>query len=153
MPEMIQYTHVNIVAEDWRALADFYIRVFGCKLKPPVRDHKGEWLSRGTGVKNAALAGAHLILPGFADDGPTLEIFQFAEMADNGASSANRKGLRHIAFRVDDVGKMMESVIQNGGSCLGEIVSRRIDGVGTLTFVYVHDPEGNIIEIQSHKPE
>lgn len=150
---MIQYTHVNIVAEDWRALADFYIRVFGCRLKPPVRDHKGDWLSRGTGVENAALAGAHLILPGFGDDGPTLEIFQFSETLDNARSQANRKGLRHIAFRVDDVAEMMETVIQNSGSGLGEIVSRHVKGVGILTFVYVRDPEGNIIELQSLEPE
>ena len=35
-----------------------------------------------------------------------------------------------------------------GGRELGKIVSAPIPGAGTITFVYVTDPEGNIIELQ-----
>ena len=31
----VKYTHTNIVAEDWRKLADFYERVLGCVPVPP----------------------------------------------------------------------------------------------------------------------
>ena len=31
----MRYIHTNIVAKDWRRLADFYIQVFGCTPVPP----------------------------------------------------------------------------------------------------------------------
>lgn len=33
--------HLNIIADDWRALADFYTRVLGCVFVPPERDYSG----------------------------------------------------------------------------------------------------------------
>ncbi|MEZ4529350.1 MAG: hypothetical protein R2941_25860, partial [Desulfobacterales bacterium] len=92
---MIRYVHTNIIAQDWEKLADFYINVFGCRLKPPPRNLKGEWLSKASGVQNAQLKGAHLLLPGYGDDGPTLEIFSYTEMGEKEKSLANRKGLGH----------------------------------------------------------
>ena len=73
----MKYVHTNIIARDWKLLADFYIKVFECKPVLPERDIKGDWLEKGTGVKNASLRGIHLLLPGFDNDGPTLEIFQY----------------------------------------------------------------------------
>ena len=62
--------------------------------------------------------------------------------------SANREGLGHIAFAVDDVEATRANVLANGGSDIGQIVEAEIDGVGRLSFCYVADPEGNIIELQ-----
>jgi hypothetical protein len=70
-----KYVHTNLIAEDWRALADFYQRVFGCVPVPPERDFQGEALEAGTGIPGAHLRGVHLRLPGWGEDGPTLEIF------------------------------------------------------------------------------
>ncbi len=148
---MIRYVHTNIIAQDWEKLADFYINVFGCRLKPPRRNLKGDWLSKASGVENAELKGAHLLLPGYGDDGPTLEIFSYSEMGEKEKSLANRKGLRHIAFRVDDVVEMFRNVLESSGSPVGEVVTQEVSGVGILTFAYVYDPEGNIIELQSWK--
>jgi len=40
----IRYVHTNLIAKDWRKLADFYIKVLGCKEKKPERNlnHCGE---------------------------------------------------------------------------------------------------------------
>ena len=72
----MKYVHTNIVAKDWKALMEFYVSVFQCKLVPPIRDLSGEWLATGTGVPNAKFTGGHLLLPGYGPDGPTLEIYQ-----------------------------------------------------------------------------
>ena len=72
-----RFGHVNVIARDWRALAGFYGRVFGCIVVPPERDYRGPDLAAGTGVPNAALRGVHLRLPGVGPDGPTLEIYQY----------------------------------------------------------------------------
>ena len=34
----VRYAHTNIVARDWKALALFYIKAFGCKRKLPERN-------------------------------------------------------------------------------------------------------------------
>ena len=62
--------------------------------------------------------------------------------------TANRPGLAHIAFSVDDVEATRDAVLEAGGSAVGDLVSREIPGVGVITFAYLADPEGNIIEVQ-----
>ena len=72
-----RFGHANVIARDWRRLADFYEHLFGCVLVPPERDYAGADLERGTAVPGAALAGVHLRLPGHGDTGPTLEIYTY----------------------------------------------------------------------------
>ena len=144
----IRYTHSNIIAVNWRLLADFYINVFECMPVPPERNLSGEWLEIGTGIKNAKLQGMHLRLPGYGDSGPTLEIFSYERMEEKLPPAANRLGLSHLAFGVDNVIETLSSVDKHGGKALGDVVVKDVAGVGTLTFVYAADPEGNILEIQ-----
>lgn len=65
MTTTIRYVHTNIVAKDWRALADFYCRVFACEPVLPERNLQGEWLARLTGIEGVTIQGIHLRLPGF----------------------------------------------------------------------------------------
>jgi predicted enzyme related to lactoylglutathione lyase len=141
--------HTNIVAEDWRRLARFYTDVLGCTPVPPERDLSGEWIDRGTGIPGVQIRGAHLRFPGFGDDGPTLEIFQYDPQEARASAAVNRPGFTHIAFAVDDVGSATEAILAAGGRAVGDIVTHEIRGAGTLTFVYVTDPEGNILELQA----
>jgi hypothetical protein len=64
----MKYVHTNLVARDWRKLADFYINVFNCKPVPPERELKGEWLDKAVNVKDAHIKGVHLQLPGYVED-------------------------------------------------------------------------------------
>lgn len=91
----------------------------------------------------------HLRLPGHGNKGPTLEIYQYSTNEPRPGTVANREGIAHIAFKVDDVEEAASQVLRHGGSRVGEVASATIDGVGLLTFVYLADPEGNIIELQS----
>ena len=144
-----RYKHTNIVARDWRRLARFYQDVFGCAVVPPERHFSGEWLDRGTGVKNARIAGAHLRLPGLGENGPTIEIFQYAQNEPRSDTAANREGIAHLAFEVDDVEHAAAEVLKHGGGKVGAVASTGVPGVGLLTFVYLTDPEGNIVELLS----
>lgn len=123
--------------------------MFGCVLVPPERDLSGAWLERGTGVRDAQFAGAHLLLPGHGPEGPTLEIYQYSRNEPKPTTAANREGITHLAFEVDDVAQATAEVLAHGGSKVGDITSSEVEGVGLLTFVYLADPEGNIIEIQA----
>jgi catechol 2,3-dioxygenase-like lactoylglutathione lyase family enzyme len=146
-----KYKHTNIVSSNWQSLSRFYQEVFGCIPVPPERDLSGDWLDKGTGIKSAQLAGIHLRLPGHGDNGPTLEIYQYSKNLAKSSPAANREGFGHIAFEVDDVHKATQDVLQHGGTKVGEIASAEVQGVGLLTFIYLADPEGNIIELQAWK--
>jgi catechol 2,3-dioxygenase-like lactoylglutathione lyase family enzyme len=148
-----RYVHTNLVARDWRRLADFYVRVFGCTPVPPERDLSGSAMDAATGVPGVRIRGLHLRLPGFADGGPTLEIFEYAPGGPSSVRSINRAGFAHLAFQVDDVVTAASEVIAGGGGTLGECVAVPVAGAGVVTFVYVTDPEGNIVELQSWKDE
>jgi predicted enzyme related to lactoylglutathione lyase len=148
-----RYKHTNIIAKDWRKLARFYQDVFDCVLIPPERDLSGLWLDKGTGVKGAFLSGAHLLLPGHGKSGPTLEILQYTRNEPRLPTAANREGITHLGFEVEDVEQETAEVLKHGGSKVGDVTSSTVKGVGVITFVYLADPEGNIIELQSWKHE
>jgi predicted enzyme related to lactoylglutathione lyase len=143
-----RFAHVNLVAHDWKKLAEFYQEVFGCAIVPPERDLSGQWLEDVTAVPGARIRGAHLRLPGLGAEGPTLEIFQYNVSTDSQKRAANRPGFSHIAFGVDDVEAARTAVLAAGGKDVGKLVRHEVPGVGTLTVIYVADPEGNIIELQ-----
>lgn len=148
-----RYVHTNLIAEDWRRLADFYQRLFACTPVPPERDFQGEQLERGSGVSGAHLRGVHLRLPGYGENGPTLEIFNYNVLAERSQTAANRPGFGHIAFAVDDVPAAHAAVLQAGGRAVGEIVTLQVAAGAQVTWCYVTDPEGNIIELQSWSGE
>jgi predicted enzyme related to lactoylglutathione lyase len=72
-------------------------------------------------------------------------------MIEKGLSAANKKGFGNIAFLVKDVEAILNKVISFGGSAEGGIVIKKLASLGTLTFIYVIDPEGNLIELQNMK--
>jgi predicted enzyme related to lactoylglutathione lyase len=149
MSTRARYVHTNLVAHDWRALARFYERVFGCTPVPPERDLAGETLSAGTGLAGAHLTGVHLRLPGYDDSGPTLEIFGYDVLEERSSTAVNRPGYAHIAFAVDDVDAARAAVLRAGGGTVGEVVTTSVGRDATITWCYVTDPEGNIVELQS----
>ncbi len=143
-----RYVHTNLVARDWKPLAQFYQDVFGCVPVPPERDYSGEAFDRLAHLTGARQRGMHLRLPGFGDDGPTLEIFQYEPTLEKPETMVNRQGFGHIAFVVDNVQVALQTVLEAGGGQVGELVSlTRSDGK-RVTLVYATDPEGNVIELQ-----
>ena len=146
----IRYVHTNIVAENWRILSEFYIDVFGCRQVEPERDLCGDWIDALTGLSHAHIQGMHLALPGFAEGGPTLEIFSYdpKQLYDK-YDPINRKGFAHIAFHVDSVDQIVNKILDLGGSMVGSVVVREYRELENLTVAYCRDPEGNCIEIQN----
>jgi predicted enzyme related to lactoylglutathione lyase len=148
MPIRAKYVHTNLIAKDWKRLVKFYCDVFGCQPKGPERDLSDAWLDSVTALSNAHLRGVHLRLPGYGEDGPTLEIFSYDDVVERELPRANECGFAHIAFGVDDVDEALQAVSAAGGGSVGEIATAGVDGVGPIRLVYARDPEGNIIELQ-----
>ena len=119
-----RYVHTNLIARDWQRLARFYQDVFGCMPVPPERNLSGAEMEAGTGVPAARLRGMHMRLP-------------------------HRPGFAHIAFAVDSVAAAREQVLPQGGSPVGDVVTVAVAPTARVTWCYVRDPEGNIVELQA----
>lgn len=149
MPGQVRYVHTNLVARDWRRLAQFYIEEFGCTLVPPERDYRGPDLDAGCGLESAHLTGVHLRLPGWGEDGPTLEVYSYDEPVDGATKAVNRLGYGHLAFEVDDVHAVRERLLARGCEAVGEVVTLTTSTGSRVTWCYITDPEGNAVELQS----
>jgi catechol 2,3-dioxygenase-like lactoylglutathione lyase family enzyme len=148
-PLSARFGHVNVTGRDWRRLAAFYTDVFGCRLVPPERDIQGDVLDAATGLRDAHLTGVHLRLPGYGDDGPTIEIFSYDALQPHADPTVDRPGWGHIAFQVPDVPAAVEAVETAGGGRVGEVVTTRTADGRSVTWCYTTDPEGNIVELQA----
>ena len=92
-------------------------------------------------------------LPGFDGSGPTLEIFSYSLLKEGSTPRlVNEPGFGHIAFAVADVPKAREAVLAAGGAPVGEVVTLHLATGAHVTWCYVRDPEGNIIELQAVVP-
>lgn len=145
----VRFGHVNVTTPDWRRLVAFYTDVFGCEFVPPERDIRGEHLDAATGLHDAHLTGAHLRLPGHGPDGPTIEIFSYDALEDHPGANVARAGWGHVAFQVPDVPAAVDAVTAAGGAPLGDVITTRTTDGRQVTWVYVTDPDGNIVELQA----
>jgi catechol 2,3-dioxygenase-like lactoylglutathione lyase family enzyme len=146
-----RYVHTNLIAHDWQRLAHFYEEVLGCVRVPPARDLSGPEIGAGTGIPDAHLRGVHLRLPGWGDAGPTLEVFTYQQLAEGSPKAVNRPGFGHLAFSVEDVAQARAAAIAAGARPIGEVVTSAIGNDILITWCYVADPEGNVIELQSRR--
>ena len=144
-----RYGHTNLIARDWRRVAAFYEKLFGCQVVLPERDYAGPTLEAGTGVSGSTVRGVHLRLPGYGPTGPTLEIYTYSIEEDGPLPAVNRPGFAHIAFQVDSVEEARREVLAAGGSAVGEVVTLTTATGARVIWCYVTDPEGNIVELQS----
>jgi glyoxylase I family protein len=146
---MFRYVHTNIIARNAAKLVTFYKTVLRCKSIGETRNLRGPWLNKLTGLGDAHITGEHLLLPGYGNDHPTLEIFSYDALQHALPPEINRPGLAHLAFEVDDVDATLKEILDAGGSRLGDVVTAAYPNNVEAVFVYAKDPEGNIIELQS----
>lgn len=145
-----RYVHTNIIAKDWKKVSEFYQKVFRCRtLQDGKRDIEGDWIDRMAGIPSVHIEGEHLLLPGYSEDHPTLEIFSYSPEAASDSRIINKPGFAHLAFEVDDVRETLNEVLAAGGGQVGDVVEAVYPGDIKATFVYAKDIEGNIIELQS----
>ena len=149
---MIRYVHTNIIAKDCEKVIEFYKEVFACRSIGEKRNLRGEWLDKLTGIPDAHIIGEHLVLPGYHENHPTIEIFSYDQMEGDFTHRINMVGIAHLAFEVDNVAETLEKVIAKGGGMVGELVHADYKDGRKATFVYATDVEGNILELQSWDP-
>ena len=146
--------HVNIVVQDIERAARFYSEVLGFQ-RGFEKTLEGEWIDKVTGVSGARALCVFMEAPCSESESKTrLELLQF--LTPDSAVEQNRlpntRGIRHIAFTVDD----LDALIQKLHVWDIKIVSEPVEvpfavgALGRKRLFYFYDPEGNLLEAAAY---
>jgi catechol 2,3-dioxygenase-like lactoylglutathione lyase family enzyme len=141
------FVHVGLVVEDLGEMVRF-LTLLGFNCGKPGK-FSGEWIGRIIGLEDVEV---ELVMVRGPDGSDIFEVVRFhspAAGAQEPAPAANRPGLRHIAFNVDDVRGVVDRVREAGWETVGEIV----DYEGAFLLCYVRGPEGLTVELAERLAE
>ena len=140
-PGVTDFVHVGLVVEDLDETVRFLgLLGFDCG-KPGV--FSGRWIDRIIGLEDVTV---EVVMVRAPDGSDVFEVVRFKSPsagAQEPAPAANRPGLRHVAFKVDDVRGVVDRVRAAGWETVGEIV----DFESMFLLCYVRGPEGLIVEL------
>jgi len=147
--------HLNIVVADLARSVRFYTEVLGFRRTADVT-MEGEWIEAIVGLRGVRGLVTFVEPPG---GGPRIELLQYVAPVGEtlpANSRANTLGLRHLAFRVRDIGAMATRLRAAGVTLFSDPV-RVPPGVvrfaaGEKTLVYFLDPDGVILELAEYGP-
>ena len=143
--------HVNIVVDDIERAAQFYGEVLGL-VRGFEKTLEGAWIEKVTGISGARALCVFMEVPNAKT---RLELLQF--LTPQGTSFSqnkmpNARGIRHIAFTVDN----LDALIENLQKWNVEIVSEPVEvpfavgNLGRKRLFYFYDPEGNLLEAAAY---
>ena len=140
-PGVTNFVHVGLVVEDLDETVRFLALLgFDCG-EPGV--FSGEWIDQIIGLDNVTVETVMARAPDGSDMFEVVRFHSPSAGAQEPAPAANRPGLRHVAFKVDDVRGVVDRVREAGWDTVGEIV----DFENTFLLCYVRGPEGLIVEL------
>lgn len=118
--------HIAILTDDYESSKAFYINVLGFKvLKETYRaDRKSYKLDLGINNRYQ------------------IELFSFPEFKER-ASFPEQKGLRHLAFAVENIEQSVAELVANGVAVQGI----RMDELTDKRFCFFNDPNGQPLEL------
>lgn len=141
----VRFDQVKILARDPEALAAFYREALGCETVVPLQELEDDAVARATGVPDADMKLTVLRLPGRGEHGPVLELYSVSGPRPD--DWHYQPGQGQLAFEVEDLEAAMGRVGGAGGSKLGDLVEWEGPSGARARFVYMRDPEGNIIDL------
>ena len=146
--------HVNIVVRDMETMIGFYRNVLGLRLTKQATI-SGRWIDVVTGLERVMAEVAFLDCP----EGPGIELLRYVGPAGprtEGLGAPNMPGLRHLAFRVEQIDRLAEAIRTAGVTLVSEVQQvpgAQVDYAGVRKrLVYFHDPEGNLLELCAYEP-
>lgn len=140
-PGVTSFVHIGLVVEDLDETVRFLTLLgFDCGA-PSV--FSGDWIGRIIGLEDVTVEVVMVRGPGGGDVFEVVRFHAPPAGAQEPAPPANRPGLRHVAFQVDDVHAVVERVRAAGWDTVGEVV----DHGSSYRLCYVRGPEGLIVEL------
>ena len=125
----MKYLHTMVRVSDVDKSMDFYCNKLGLKEVRRMDSKQGRFTL------------IYLAAPG--DEDAQVELTYNWDPENYGEG----RNFGHIAFEVDDLETGIGRVIAAGGSQLGEVVEWTAPSGAVARFVYLTDPEGNIIDL------
>jgi len=133
--------HVGIVVDDLPAATEFFAEL-GLELQGE-GTVEGRWVDRVVGLDGVRTDLAMLQTP---DGNARVELVKFhspSSQGGNGDAPANARGIRHIAFVVEDIDDVVAGLRARGTELVGELENYE----DIYRLCYVRGPEGIIIEL------
>lgn len=126
MPHLKRVHHIAIICGDYEVSKHFYTKVLGLEiLREEYRQERASY------KLDLSLNGLY-----------TFELFSFPNSPER-PSYPEAKGLRHLAFEVDELEQSVDALIQMGIA----VESIRIDEFTGKKFTFISDPDGLPIEL------
>lgn len=133
--------HVGVIVNDLADAIEFFVDL-GFELGGQMK-MKDELVDRIIGLDDVQTEVAFVRTP---DGSGQLELIQFNSPTYQGETSppaANKPGIRHLAFVVDDIEAVVARLRARGTELVGELVQFE----ESWKLVYVRGPEGIIVEL------
>jgi catechol 2,3-dioxygenase-like lactoylglutathione lyase family enzyme len=140
-PGVTDFVHIGLVVEDLDETVRF-LTLLGLDCGEPGA-FSGDWIDRIIGLEGSAV---EVVMVRAPDGSDIFEVVRFqspSAAAQEPAPAANRPGLRHVAFKVDDLHGVVDRVREGGWEPVGKIVNFQ----DTFLLCYVRGPEGLIVEL------
>jgi catechol 2,3-dioxygenase-like lactoylglutathione lyase family enzyme len=133
--------HVGIVVDDLAAATEFFVEL-GLEVQGEGQV-EGQWVDRVVGLEGVRTDIAMLQT---TDGTRRLELVKFhtpPSQGDDRHAPANTRGIRHIAFVVEDIDAAIAGLRARGAELVGEVERYG----NSYRLCYVCGPEGIIIEL------
>jgi len=146
--------HVNIVVDDLERMVAFYRDKLGLRETKRVTI-TGDWVATTVGLSDVHADVVYLDL----QSGPRVELIRYNRphmSRPAGTDKPNAPGLRHMAFRIDDIDALVAKLSAAGVkffSSIQAVPETQVTYAGGVRkrIVYFQDPEGNLLEFCEYK--
>jgi catechol 2,3-dioxygenase-like lactoylglutathione lyase family enzyme len=136
--------HVGLQVSDIDRAGAFYVAVLGAHWMVKPLSFDGPGAVQAMGHEGVQL---RLAMLGLGD--AMLELFEFTgEEKPEWACRPNDGRLPHLAVHVEDTDATLDLVEANGGKRIWP----EVDRFGRARVIYVHDPDGNVVELLDKPP-
>ena len=135
------FAHVGVIFDDLEAATTFFLDL-GFE-REGAGSVEGEWVGNVIGLDDVQ---AELVMVKTPDGSGKVELVKFHRPADEEGADpapANRLGIRHLAFIVDDLNTIVTGLRDKGIDTVGEVENYE----DTFLLCYVRGPEGIIVEL------
>jgi catechol 2,3-dioxygenase-like lactoylglutathione lyase family enzyme len=113
--------HVSVTVPDIQAASDFMARAFGAVAVYDVQASEDEPMAGAETEQQLGLpVGAKIVHKRLMriGEGPSIELFQFADARQEDSPALNDHGLQHLALYVDDIEAAARRLEEAGGELL-----------------------------------
>lgn len=141
MTASITFDHLGLVVDDLETVAAFFTGLGFTR--DDLGESSGDWVDRIVGLRGTV---EDLVLISAPDGSGHIELTKFRTPASPGRpqeSPSNVHGLRHVAYRVENVYATVARARELGYGLVGEVADYR----DLFRLAYVRGPEGLILEL------